>query len=29
VIAKCRYRIWGKSDICRMPTPEERLRFLA
>src|SRR5579871_3055584 len=24
VIAKMRYRIWGRKDSCRLPTPEER-----
>jgi predicted DCC family thiol-disulfide oxidoreductase YuxK len=28
VIAATRYRIWGKRDSCRLPTPEERARFL-
>jgi predicted DCC family thiol-disulfide oxidoreductase YuxK len=28
VIAATRYRIWGKRDSCRIPTPEERARFL-
>lgn len=27
IIAKNRYRIFGKSDSCRMPTPELRERF--
>jgi len=27
-IAATRYRIWGKRDSCRLPTPEERARFL-
>jgi predicted DCC family thiol-disulfide oxidoreductase YuxK len=27
-IAATRYRIWGKRDSCRIPTPEERARFL-
>ncbi|MBC2607416.1 DCC1-like thiol-disulfide oxidoreductase family protein [Pelagicoccus albus] len=26
--AKRRYRFFGKMDSCRMPTPEERARFL-
>ena len=29
LIAKFRYAIWGKKESCRMPTPEERGRFLA
>lgn len=28
IIAKSRYRIFGKKETCRMPTPEERERFL-
>ena len=28
IIAKNRYRIFGKSDLCRMPTPELKERFL-
>lgn len=27
-IAKIRYRVWGKADVCRLPTAEERARFL-
>ena len=27
-IAATRYRIWGKRDSCRLPSPEERTRFL-
>jgi predicted DCC family thiol-disulfide oxidoreductase YuxK len=27
-IASTRYSIWGKRDACRLPTPEERSRFL-
>jgi predicted DCC family thiol-disulfide oxidoreductase YuxK len=27
VIAATRY-LWGKRDLCRIPTPEERARFL-
>jgi predicted DCC family thiol-disulfide oxidoreductase YuxK len=27
-IAATRYRIWGKRDSCRIPTAEERSRFL-
>ena len=27
-IAKNRYKWFGKKDSCRMPTPEERARFL-
>lgn len=28
LIAKNRYRLFGKSDACRMPTPEMKERFL-
>lgn len=28
IIAKNRYRWWGKRDSCRMPTPELRSRFV-
>ena len=28
LIAATRYSIWGKRDSCRLPTAEERLRFL-
>jgi predicted DCC family thiol-disulfide oxidoreductase YuxK len=28
IIARNRYRIFGKADSCRMPTPELRERFL-
>jgi predicted DCC family thiol-disulfide oxidoreductase YuxK len=28
IVAKNRYRIFGKSDICRMPTPDLKERFL-
>ncbi|MFT5357959.1 MAG: putative DCC family thiol-disulfide oxidoreductase YuxK [Polyangiales bacterium] len=27
-IAKIRYRVWGKADVCRVPSLEERARFL-
>ena len=29
IIAKNRYRIFGKADSCRMPTPDLKERFLA
>ncbi|MEP6862998.1 MAG: DCC1-like thiol-disulfide oxidoreductase family protein [Deltaproteobacteria bacterium] len=29
VIAKIRYRVWGKVDSCELPSPERRARFLA
>lgn len=28
IIARWRYRIWGRFDICPIPTPQERARFL-
>ena len=28
VIARTRYRIWGRVQSCPIPTPEERVRFL-
>ncbi len=28
LIARFRYRIWGRSDTCPIPTAEERARFL-
>jgi predicted DCC family thiol-disulfide oxidoreductase YuxK len=28
VIARFRYKLFGKKDACRLPTPEERERFL-
>ena len=28
LVARNRYRFFGKKETCRMPTPEERLRFL-
>ena len=27
-VARNRYRVFGKLDACRLPTPEERARFL-
>jgi predicted DCC family thiol-disulfide oxidoreductase YuxK len=29
LVAENRYRIFGKSDTCRLPTPEEKTRFLS
>ncbi len=29
LVAKVRYRIFGKKESCRLPTPEERARFLS
>jgi predicted DCC family thiol-disulfide oxidoreductase YuxK len=28
LVARIRYRVFGKYDACRLPTPEERARFL-
>lgn len=28
MVSSIRYRVFGKSDACRLPTPEERSRFL-
>lgn len=28
LVARWRYRIWGRLDSCPTPTPEERVRFL-
>lgn len=28
IVAENRYKIFGKRDVCRVPTPEERNRFL-
>ncbi len=28
IVAKSRYRVFGKKESCRLPTPEERGRFL-
>lgn len=28
IMAKWRYRLFGKHDTCRIPTPEERRRFI-
>ncbi len=28
VVSRYRYRLFGKHDTCRLPTPEERDRFL-
>ncbi|WP_437227200.1 thiol-disulfide oxidoreductase DCC family protein [Planctomicrobium sp. SH661] len=29
IVAKFRYRLFGKHESCRLPTPEERDRFLS
>ena len=28
VVSACRYRVFGKHDSCRLPTPAERAKFL-
>jgi predicted DCC family thiol-disulfide oxidoreductase YuxK len=28
IIAKNRYRWFGKRDVCRIPTPEEKNKFI-
>ena len=28
MVARIRYRLFGRHDVCRMPTPEERAVFL-
>ncbi|MBL4884880.1 MAG: thiol-disulfide oxidoreductase DCC family protein [Planctomycetaceae bacterium] len=28
LVAKFRYHLFGKKDVCRLPSPEERTRFL-
>jgi predicted DCC family thiol-disulfide oxidoreductase YuxK len=28
VIARVRYRVWGKTDACELPSPAHRARFL-
>ncbi len=28
LIARCRYRIWGRLEICPIPGADERARFL-
>ena len=28
IVSKLRYRLFGKHESCRLPTPEERSRFL-
>lgn len=28
VIARVRYRIWGRADACDLPAPDQRARFL-
>ncbi len=29
LVAAVRYRVWGRLDACRVPSPEQRARFLA
>jgi predicted DCC family thiol-disulfide oxidoreductase YuxK len=28
LVAAVRYRVWGRTETCRIPRPEERARFL-
>lgn len=28
LVAALRYRIWGRADLCELPSPENRRRFL-
>lgn len=28
LVARCRYALFGKKEACRLPTPDERARFL-
>lgn len=28
VIAAIRYRVWGRAELCDLPSPEQRARFL-
>lgn len=28
LVAKVRYRIWGRADLCELPSPAQRARFL-
>jgi predicted DCC family thiol-disulfide oxidoreductase YuxK len=28
VVAAIRYRVWGRADLCDLPSPEQRARFL-
>jgi predicted DCC family thiol-disulfide oxidoreductase YuxK len=28
VIARIRYRVWGRADECTLPSPEQRVRFM-
>lgn len=28
IVAKNRYRVWGKKETCRIPSKEERARFI-
>ena len=29
LVAALRYRIWGRADLCEIPSPENRARFIA
>ena len=28
LVASVRYRVWGRADVCDLPAPDERARFL-
>ncbi|MCX5744752.1 MAG: DCC1-like thiol-disulfide oxidoreductase family protein [Proteobacteria bacterium] len=28
LVARLRYRIWGRADVCDLPSPDKRARFL-
>ena len=28
LVARIRYRVWGRLETCRVPTPDQRARFL-
>ncbi len=28
LVASVRYRIWGRADVCEIPSPDQRARFL-
>ena len=28
VIARIRYRVWGRAELCDVPSPEQRARFI-
>jgi predicted DCC family thiol-disulfide oxidoreductase YuxK len=28
MIARLRYRVWGRAELCDLPSPEQRARFI-